>query len=124
MTPSSAASTPERARMPPEAPPHEPIPTPKAKNTPATVAWTLIVSRIGGAASKVGWRAALGLAPGDEPLQRVAPLRLEGRRRVAAEPFGDDALGCVGGGRRSRLAPALEIAPVGDHRRKEGGAVA
>jgi hypothetical protein len=29
--PNAAASIPERARMPPEAPPHSPIPTPKAK---------------------------------------------------------------------------------------------
>src|SRR5208337_3185792 len=123
MNPNAPASTPERARMPPEAPPHRPIPTPKAKNTPATVAWTLIDWRIGGAASKVGRRAALGFAPGDEVLQRLAPLKREGRLRVAAEAFGDDPSGRVGGGRRSRLPPALEIAPVGDHRRKEGGAV-
>src|SRR5947209_1927569 len=75
-------------------------------------------------ASKIRRRAAFRLAAGDEFLQRGAALRLQRRRDELGEAGLVESLGGVVGGRRAGLAPSLVIAPVGDHRREKGVAIA
>src|SRR5271163_4386279 len=76
------------------------------------------------ASLKIRWRAALRLAAGDEGLQGFQPFRLDRRSHEMFEPLFIEAMGGIIGGRRTGFAPALVIAPVGDHRREKGVAIA
>ena len=74
--------------------------------------------------SKVRGSAAFRLAPDDKFLQRRQPFGLDRRRLEAGEAGLIEPCGGVVGGGRAGFAPALVIAPVGNHRREESVAVA
>src|SRR5690606_5006539 len=74
--------------------------------------------------SKIGRRAAFGLALLDEGVEFFADGGVHRRLLVACQPLLPHPVGALQRRRRAGFRPGLEIAPVGSDRRVEAGLVA